>query len=159
GHALMPTPGRPAQGGSRGPGTADGLTCSPCCQAPGWLRPATRSPSWGSPTRWPRHGCSAGCEAEHVIEAIPRERPTSRTASDPARQEVLVPFHPQVQAIHDRLEEENVPNLYTLPIEQARAVDVRGAIATAGDLEAVHEVRDLTIPGPSGPLPARMYRP
>jgi acetyl esterase len=68
-------------------------------------------------------------------------------------------FHPQVQAIHDRLEEENVPNLYTLPIEEARAADVRGALVTAGELEAVHEIRDLSIPGPAGPLAARVYRP
>jgi acetyl esterase len=70
-----------------------------------------------------------------------------------------MPFHPQVQAIRDRLEAEQVPNLYTLPIEEARARDVKGAITTAGQLEPVAEVRDFVVPGPAGDLAARLYRP
>ncbi|HVB42175.1 MAG TPA: alpha/beta hydrolase [Streptosporangiaceae bacterium] len=70
-----------------------------------------------------------------------------------------MPFHPQVQALRDRLEAEQVPNLYTLPIEEARARDVQGAIVTAGTLEQVGEVRDFAIPGPAGDLAARLYRP
>src|ERR1700678_368000 len=70
-----------------------------------------------------------------------------------------MPFHPQVQAIRDHLETEQVPNLYTLPIEEARAQDVKGAITTAGQLEPVAHVRDFIIPGPAGDLAARLYRP
>jgi acetyl esterase len=70
-----------------------------------------------------------------------------------------MPFHPQVQAIRDRLEAEQVPNLYTLPIEEARARDVKGAITTAGPPEPVAEVRDFVVPGPAGDLTARLYRP
>jgi acetyl esterase len=70
-----------------------------------------------------------------------------------------MPLHPQVQAMRDRLERDKVPNLYTLGIEEARAADVRGAIATAGAAEPVAEIRELSIPGPAGPLAARMYRP
>lgn len=70
-----------------------------------------------------------------------------------------MPFHPQVQAIWDRLDADPVPGLYTLSIEEARERDVRGATTTAGALEPVAEIRDLTIPGPAGPLAARLYRP
>jgi acetyl esterase len=70
-----------------------------------------------------------------------------------------MPFDPQVQAIHDRLEREQAPRLYTRPIEDARAADVADAIAAAGTGEPVAEVRDLTIPGPAGALPVRVYRP
>lgn len=68
------------------------------------------------------------------------------------------PFHPQVQAIRDRLEAEPVPPLYTLPIEEARARDVEGATTTAGPPEAVANVSDFVIPGQAGDLAARMYR-
>jgi acetyl esterase len=70
-----------------------------------------------------------------------------------------MPFHPQVQAIRDRLEAEQVPNLYSLPIEEARAQDVKGAITTAGQLEAVADTRDFAIAGDAGPIAARIYRP
>jgi len=68
------------------------------------------------------------------------------------------PFHPQVQAIRDRLEAEPAPPLYTLPIEQARARDVKGALSTAGTLEPVAHVSDFVIPGEAGDLAARIYR-
>ncbi|HET9897090.1 MAG TPA: alpha/beta hydrolase [Streptosporangiaceae bacterium] len=70
-----------------------------------------------------------------------------------------MPFHPQVQAIRDQLEADQVPSLYTLPIEEARARDVKSAIVTAGTPEHVAGVRDFTIPGPAGDLAARLYRP
>ncbi len=70
-----------------------------------------------------------------------------------------MPFHPQVQAIWDGLEANPVPGLYTLSISEARERDVRGATTTAGALEPVAEIRDFTIPGPAGPMAARLYRP
>jgi|SRR5580658_4978259 acetyl esterase len=70
-----------------------------------------------------------------------------------------MPFHPQVQAIRDRLEADQVPNLYTLPIAEARAQDVKGAITTAGPPEPVAVVRDFAIPGEAGDIAARIYRP
>lgn len=69
-----------------------------------------------------------------------------------------MPFHPQVQAIRDRLEAEHVPNLYTLPIEEARERDVKGAIATAGQLEPVAEIHDFVIPGEAGDIACRLYK-
>jgi len=67
-------------------------------------------------------------------------------------------FHPQVQAIRDRLEAEPVAPLYTLPIEAARARDVKAATTTAGSLEPVAHVSDFVIPGEAGDLAARVYR-
>jgi len=49
--------------------------------------------------------------------------------------------------------------LYTMSIDEARAADRRGSVSTAGSVERVAQVRDLTIPGPAGPVPARAYRP
>lgn len=70
-----------------------------------------------------------------------------------------MPFHPQVQAIKDRLDQANIPNLYTLPIEEAREQDIKGIRATGGAPEPVAEVKDFTIPGEAGPIAARIYRP
>lgn len=63
-----------------------------------------------------------------------------------------------MQAIRDRLEAEPVPPLYTLPIEEARARDVKGAVTTAGAFEPVAQVRDFVFPGEAGDLGARIYR-
>jgi acetyl esterase len=70
-----------------------------------------------------------------------------------------MPLHPQVQAIHDRLERDQVPGLYTMTIAEAREADVKGATASAGAIEPVAQVRELSIPGPAGEIAARMYRP
>ena len=70
-----------------------------------------------------------------------------------------MPFHPQVQAIRDRLERDQVPNLYTLTIEEAREADVKATVAGAGNPVPVAEVTEREIPGPAGPLRVRIYRP
>jgi acetyl esterase len=54
---------------------------------------------------------------------------------------------------------DNVPPLYTLSIEQARAADLESIKAGAGDTEPVYEVVDREVPGPDGQLPVRLYRP
>ena len=70
-----------------------------------------------------------------------------------------MPYDPQVQAIWDQLERDQVPSLYTLSLAEARAADVAAVTAGAGRGEPVGEVTDLTIPGPGGELPVRVYRP
>ncbi len=70
-----------------------------------------------------------------------------------------MPYHPQVQAIWDRLERDQVPSLYTLPLAEARAADLAAITAAAGQGEPVAEVSDLRIEGPEGELPVRVYRP
>jgi acetyl esterase len=70
-----------------------------------------------------------------------------------------VPLDPQLQAMRDQRERDNVAPLYTMSLAQARAADLASIRQTGGEPEPVHEVVDLTIPGPGGELPLRLYRP
>ncbi|HCT75070.1 MAG TPA: alpha/beta hydrolase [Micromonosporaceae bacterium] len=70
-----------------------------------------------------------------------------------------MPLHPQVQAMRERRERDKVPQLYTLSVEQARALDLESIQAASGSSEPVHSVEDSVIPGPGGDLPIRIYRP
>jgi acetyl esterase len=70
-----------------------------------------------------------------------------------------MPYDPQVQAIWDRLERDQIPNLYTLPLAEARAADLAAITAAAGQGEPVADVAELRIEGPGGELPVRVYRP
>jgi acetyl esterase len=70
-----------------------------------------------------------------------------------------VPLHPQLQAIRDQSERDNVPPLYTMSLADARAADLASIQASGGEPEPVYEVADLKIPGPGGELPLRLYRP
>jgi acetyl esterase len=70
-----------------------------------------------------------------------------------------MPFDPQVQAIRDQLERNQVPNLYTLTIEEAREADLKATVGGAGKRVPVAEVTDRRIPGPAGELTVRVYRP
>ena len=70
-----------------------------------------------------------------------------------------MPLDPQLQAMRDQREHENVPPLYTMSLTEARAADLASIRASGGEPEPVHEVTNLTIPGPGGELPLRLYRP
>jgi len=70
-----------------------------------------------------------------------------------------MPLHPQVQAMRERREREQVPQLYTLSVDEARSLDLASIQAASGSVEQVASVTDDTIPGPGGPLPVRLYRP
>lgn len=70
-----------------------------------------------------------------------------------------MPLDPQLQAIRDRLERDNVPSLRTLPIAEARAADLAAVLAGAGQAEPVGRVADQLIPGPGGELKARVFWP
>jgi acetyl esterase/lipase len=71
----------------------------------------------------------------------------------------MMPFHPQVQAMRDRLAAARAPRLYTMSIEDARAADLASAVASAGPVEPVGQVAERVFPGPAGERPARVYRP
>jgi acetyl esterase len=70
-----------------------------------------------------------------------------------------VPLDPQLQAMRDQRERDNVPPLYAMSLAEARAADLASIRASGGEPEPVHEVVNLTIPGPAGELPLRLYRP
>lgn len=70
-----------------------------------------------------------------------------------------MPLDPQIQAMRDNRERDNAPPLYTMTLADARAADLASIRDSGGEPEPVHEVVDLTIPGPGGELPLRLYRP
>ena len=70
-----------------------------------------------------------------------------------------VPLDPQLQAMRDQRERDNVPPLYAMSLAEARAADLASIRESGGEPEPVHEVANLKIPGPGGELPLRLYRP
>jgi acetyl esterase len=70
-----------------------------------------------------------------------------------------VPLDPQIQAMRDQRERNQVPPLYTRSLADARAEDLAAIRDSGGEPEPVYEVADLTIAGPGGDLPLRLYRP
>ncbi len=70
-----------------------------------------------------------------------------------------MPLDPQLQAMRDQRERDSVPPLYTMSLADARAADLASIREGGGEPEPVHEVAELTIPGPGGELPLRVYRP
>lgn len=70
-----------------------------------------------------------------------------------------MPLDPQVAALRDaRLSDGFVP-LYEQSLAEARAADLADIQAAGGSPEPVTSVEDREIPGPAGPLSARIYRP
>jgi len=70
-----------------------------------------------------------------------------------------VPLDPQMQAVRDQRERDHVPPLYAMSLADARAADLASILQSGGEPEPVYEVADLTISGPGGDLPLRLYRP
>jgi len=64
---------------------------------------------------------------------------------------------PQVEAMRAQREADNVPQLYTQTLAEARAADLASIQAAGGSLEPVHHVEDVVM-GETG-LPLRIYRP
>jgi acetyl esterase len=75
--------------------------------------------------------------------------------------EVSMPLDPQIAAILALMEQADRPSLASGTPEQARAgfrmftVDLRDPATLA----AVRSIEDIEIPGPAGPITARVYRP
>jgi acetyl esterase len=70
-----------------------------------------------------------------------------------------MPLDPQALALRNRNAEAGSTPLYELTVEEARHVDLAAIQADSAIPEPVAEVVDTKIPGPAGPLPARIYRP
>lgn len=69
-----------------------------------------------------------------------------------------MPLDPQILAMRDQRERDNVPPLYTRSLADARAADLASVQQGGGAPEPVFDVLDLTIPGPGGELQLRVYR-
>ena len=70
-----------------------------------------------------------------------------------------MPLHPRLQAMRDQRERDGVAPLYTMSLAAARAADLASIRESGGEPEPVHEVAELTVPGPGGQLRLRLYRP
>jgi acetyl esterase len=67
-----------------------------------------------------------------------------------------MPLDPQVEAMRAEREANQVPQLYTQTLAEARAADLASIQAAGGDVEAVHHVENLAT---DDGLPLRVYRP
>lgn len=61
--------------------------------------------------------------------------------------------------MRERRARDQVPQLYSLSVAEARAADLASIQASSGESEVVAQVEDRDIDGPGGPLPIRIYRP
>src|SRR5437762_7085482 len=64
-------------------------------------------------------------------------------------------LHPQVRTILDQMAALGLPDLWSLSPQEARAQYAAARMPTPP--EPVARVEDLTIPGPNGDIPARLY--
>lgn len=65
---------------------------------------------------------------------------------------------PQAQALLDVMRAAGAPQPYELTVEQARE-QMRASFVARGGQLALHDVRDVRLPSPAGPLAMRLYRP
>jgi acetyl esterase len=71
-----------------------------------------------------------------------------------------MPVHPQVQALIDATGLAALPGLETLTPAAARErFQVMAELRRQSGVEAIHEVRDVTISGPAEQIPLRIYTP
>ncbi len=68
-------------------------------------------------------------------------------------------LHPQARALLNLIEEKGVPPTHTLPPREARALYRERRFYTQPAPPDIGEVRDLSMPGPAGEIPLRLYRP
>lgn len=70
-----------------------------------------------------------------------------------------MPLDPIVARVRDYRVATGFTPLYTMSVEQARKADAETEADNWSWVEDPAEVFELTIPGPAGPLPIRVYRP
>lgn len=66
---------------------------------------------------------------------------------------------PDARQVLDRIHAPGAPNIVEMTPEAARAGYASSRKATMAPPMPVEECRDLTLPGPRGPVPVRLYRP
>ena len=65
---------------------------------------------------------------------------------------------PEIEAFLKRSVALNLPQVWEAPIDEIRR-NTQGRTITSGPVEAIHEVTNRFIPGPTSDLPIRIYRP
>lgn len=91
-----------------------------------------------------------------VSDPLPAQRTGGLTAQSAGKQDAPVALHPVVAEMLEQLRRSGAPPLSAGTPAAARAA-YDAAPKPTGD--PVNDVRDITIPGPDGPLAARVYRP
>ena len=87
------------------------------------------------------------------------DRAQVRLSGKPAVRHGGQTLNPEIQLTLALLERRGDPTVETLPPATGRALTRRQAQVFAGRAVDVGAVRELTVPGPAGPLPARHYAP
>ena len=64
---------------------------------------------------------------------------------------------PEIQAYLKRLEALNLPQVWQAPVDVIRR-NTQSRVATSGPVEAIYEISNRFIPGPTADLPIRIYR-
>jgi acetyl esterase/lipase len=70
-----------------------------------------------------------------------------------------MPLDPDAETLLAMMRAAGRPPMETLTPDEARAGFAAGRAATQPDPQDVADVRDLSCPGPHGPIPLRAYRP
>jgi acetyl esterase len=70
-----------------------------------------------------------------------------------------MPLHPQIRAMLDQAAAAGIPPYHQLPVETCRQLFSRSFAAIPPSQQKIHGSRDVSIPGPGGPLPLRIYHP
>ena len=69
-----------------------------------------------------------------------------------------MPLDPQARMLLDQMQSMGTPPLHTMSVPEARQLmESMNVLIGAG--EEVEHVEDREVPGPAGPIPARLYRP
>src|SRR5215207_3821046 len=69
-----------------------------------------------------------------------------------------MPLDPQCQAVLDQMEALGTPPPETMTVEDNRAL-IAGIAEMSGTPDDVERVENITIPGPDGDIPTRIYVP
>lgn len=69
----------------------------------------------------------------------------------------MAELHPQLEALLSEIATANYPDQIEVPVDEARRITVDRAQRFYGPAEPVQRVEALTIPGPAGPMKARLY--
>lgn len=66
-------------------------------------------------------------------------------------------LHPEASALLEMMESLGRPPIENLPLAEARQMVREGSKLTGGEAEPLARIENLSIPGPGGPIPIRVY--
>lgn len=69
-----------------------------------------------------------------------------------------MPLAPEIKAFLEKQAATGAPAVWEAPLSEIRA-NTQGRMATSGPVEAIREISNRFIPGPTSDLPIRIYRP